>query len=345
MFKPRCLAALCFVLLGAPLSLHAVVKMSGSLAQDAIWTKAAGPYLVQGDLTIEAGVTLTLEPGVVVYVLPTAGGEKGRHSTASTDIIVKGALEARGTAAAPINFTSAQKDKSWGAICFYGSKQQSSLEYCWVAAGGIFCEDASPFLVSCGLTKCAFAMMLYGKSHPRVTKTRIIGNRSGIYLYDRTCSLSLTNSEVRGNGYGLVLRGFTELEIKSDRFLANQLSVVNMSVQPADLSGNFWGSEEEVSIAKAIHDGADDPKLGKVAFLPLFGQSAVEAKAVTELKREEEQEAGKKMDVAIADWDYAVPTAGMKLFADPPAQGRRVWWKAGVVAFTAAAAAGLLLLL
>ncbi len=323
----------------------AVVKVSGSLKEDTIWTKEAGPYLVQADLVVEKGVTLTLEPGTVVYVLPSSGGKKSTHSTANTDIIIKGGLEARGTSSKPIYFTPAKKGKNWGAICFQGgAKEQSSLEFCWVAYGGIYLENASPYLLSCGLTKCQFALMLYGSSHPRITKSRFIGNRSGIYVNHRKASLAMSNSEIRGNGYGLVLRDFDDLEVTSNRIHKNQVSVVNMTQRDADLSGNWWGSKDEYIIAKAIHDADDDSKLGRVKYLPLFGQSEVEAAALAALR---EDEAGKKMDVEISDWDYAVPTAGKDFFAEGVAGGGvgRVVWKMGVVIFSAGGAAALLLLL
>ena len=286
---------------------QALVKVSGELKQDTIWTKEASPYLVQADLLVEKGVTLTVEAGTIVYVLASAGGKKTTHSTANTDIIVKGTLEVKGTAAEPVYFTPAKKGSSWGAICLWGDKGKSSLEFCWVAYGGLFCENASPYLVSCGFTKCQFALMLTGNAHPRITKTRFIGNRSGIYLNGKKARLAMSNCEVRGNGYGVVLRDFGGLEVSSNRIHKNQVSVVNMTQRDAEFAGNWWGSLDEYTIAKAIHDNADDPKLGKVRYLPLFGQSAVEAEAVASMR---DEEAGKKMDIAIGDWEYSVPSAG-----------------------------------
>ncbi len=339
--KKRCfIFALIFLFLAAPAG--AVVKVSGSLSEDAIWTKEAGPYLVQGDLVVEKGVTLTIEPGTVVYVWSTAGGKKSPHSTLNTDIIVRGTLTARGTATQPIYFTPAKKGASWGGICFWGGNDQSSMEFCWVAYGSIYCDNASPYLVSCGLTKCQFALMIYGSSKPSVSKTRFIGNRSGIYLSHKKASLSLTNSELRGNGYGIVLREFKSLEVRSNRIHNNQMSVVNMTQRDVDLSGNWWGSKDEYEIAKVIHDVNDDPKLGRLHYLPLFGQSEAEAAAITSMR---ESDAEKKLDMKIDDWEYSVPTAGRALFADAEVGGKRQGWKIGVVIISGGAAAALLLLL
>ncbi len=331
---------LSFLIFAVPVG--AVVKVSGSLTEDAIWTKAAGPYLVQGDLMVEKGVTLTIEPGTVIYVLNTAGGKKSPHSTTNTDIIIRGTLEARGTAAQPIYFTPAKKGTSWGGICFWGGKDQSSMEFCWVAYGGIYCDNASPYLISCGLTKCQFALMIYGSSKPNVSKTRFVGNRSGIYMSHKNAALSLTNSELRGNGYGIVLREFKSLEASSNRIHNNQMSAVNMTQRDVDLSGNWWGTKDEYEIAKVIHDAKDDPKLGRLHYLPFFGQSEAEAAAAVALR---ESDVEKKLDLKITDWEYSVPTAGRALFADAATGKKQQGWKLLAVIVSGGATAALLLLL
>src|SRR6185437_543219 len=45
-----------------------IQSVSGTLASDAIWTTAGGPYNVTANLTIPSGVTLTIQPGTTVYV-------------------------------------------------------------------------------------------------------------------------------------------------------------------------------------------------------------------------------------------------------------------------------------
>jgi hypothetical protein len=320
---------------------QAVVKVSGRLSEDTIWTKEGGPYLIQADLVVEKQASLVLEPGTIVYVLPSKGGKKTAHSTANTDLIIKGVFEAKGTAAEPIYFSPAKKGSSWGAICFEGGGDRSSMEYCWIAYGGIYCDGASPFLISCGLTKCQFGLMLHGASKPRVSKTRFVGNRSGIYMSHKKAELSMANCELRGNGYGIVLRDFKLLEATTSRIHKNQMSVVNMTQKDVDIPGNWWGSKDEFTIAKGIHDADDDPKLGRINYFPLFGQSEVEAEAIGLLR---EDAAEQKMDIAIGDWDYAVPGSGKMLFTDAGAVGNKRW-RIGAVLLSAGGAAALLLLL
>ena len=61
------------------------VDVAGAIDQDTTWAAAQSPYVVTGDLTVNAGATLTIEPGVEVRV-------RG----ANTTITVSGRLVANG---------------------------------------------------------------------------------------------------------------------------------------------------------------------------------------------------------------------------------------------------------
>jgi RHS repeat-associated protein len=84
----------------------AATNRSGTYATDATWTKATSPQVLTGDVTVAAGVTLTIEPGVIVK----ASGSTFRQLT------VNGTLRAEGTAEDRIVFTSAQDDSAGGSL-------------------------------------------------------------------------------------------------------------------------------------------------------------------------------------------------------------------------------------
>jgi hypothetical protein len=69
------------------------------------WTLANSPYVIDGTVTVAAGATLTIEPGVVVKL----NGQ-------TRAINVYGSLKAVGTAADRIVFTSIQDDSVGGEI-------------------------------------------------------------------------------------------------------------------------------------------------------------------------------------------------------------------------------------
>ncbi len=90
----------------------------GTISHDAVWEQPDMPYVLTGGSTVAAGVTVTIAPGAMV--------EMDRYAY----LVVQGTLKARGTATAPITFTSAAtqpKPGDWQYIRFDGPKASSSL--------------------------------------------------------------------------------------------------------------------------------------------------------------------------------------------------------------------------
>lgn len=92
------------VLIGAILSLlggtaWANTTVGGALVDNnTVWTVAGSPYIMNSDVVIQVGQTLTIEPGVVV----TATDGESRD----IELIVRGTLVADGTELLPITFRS-----------------------------------------------------------------------------------------------------------------------------------------------------------------------------------------------------------------------------------------------
>ena len=65
-------------------NVHASTPVSGTITQDTTWTQANNPYILMGSVTVNAGVTLTIEPGTTVDL-------------ASFSLMIGGTLNAAGT--------------------------------------------------------------------------------------------------------------------------------------------------------------------------------------------------------------------------------------------------------
>ena len=85
--------------------------VSGPIITHTTWSLAGSPYIMTDSVTVNPGITLTIEPGVTVM------GQLGTYLT------VSGYIHAIGTPANPITFTSETNSGSgqWGGLSIGGS--------------------------------------------------------------------------------------------------------------------------------------------------------------------------------------------------------------------------------
>ena len=89
--------------------------VAGDITANTVWTEANSPYLISSDIAIAAGATLSIEPGVKIEF---AAGQ-GETEFGGYTLTVSGELDARGSSANHIIFTSGAADPApgdWGAI-------------------------------------------------------------------------------------------------------------------------------------------------------------------------------------------------------------------------------------
>jgi hypothetical protein len=135
---------------------RAATNVSGPIVTDEVWTLAQSPYTVTGDVLVQNGAILTIEPGVVV-----------RMDTDKNLLIEAGALSARGNAQSPIVFTSFKDDGvlapaagDWGQLRFLDGTDDAAtiIEHVHVRYGyGIAIESASPTINYADITNNAAA--------------------------------------------------------------------------------------------------------------------------------------------------------------------------------------------
>ncbi|MEZ4401275.1 MAG: DUF4215 domain-containing protein [Kofleriaceae bacterium] len=102
--------SLCLALVTAVVGLATTATadtiITGGNVINQTWTPAGSPYIVQGDITVPAGASLTIDAGTTVQFAATDGQASG-VDTARVELIVRGALTVNGTVAQPVAFTAA----------------------------------------------------------------------------------------------------------------------------------------------------------------------------------------------------------------------------------------------
>ena len=102
---------------GHPYDGDATGRLLGALTEDLTLTDRGAPWVIEGDLIVPEGITLTVEPGADVALAVGDAMEAGRDR-GRTEIRVYGSLVAAGTPEAPIVFRSVNEPGDGGA--WYG---------------------------------------------------------------------------------------------------------------------------------------------------------------------------------------------------------------------------------
>lgn len=149
------------------------------------------PYIMEADVYVGEGATLSVEPGVTVKI----PGGRG--------IYVAGTLNAQGTASNRITFTSASASPlpgAWDEICFSGAGASGSvMRYCDVMYGG-----AGSFTSKFIGYHYAYGSVRVHDSAPTIDNCSI--SHAAHYGVQGTgaCEAKVTNSLISSCSYGLV---------------------------------------------------------------------------------------------------------------------------------------------
>jgi parallel beta-helix repeat protein len=159
-----------------------------------VWSRAASPYFVKGNVQVPENGELTIEPGVKVFFV----GRYGLTVGASARMV------ACGEAAAPIEFTAWNRDCGWTGLRFIDSGDDDVLSYCSITfarkgaglispetgdagpaedtdGGAIYCAVSDPTIENCKIANNMGEMAggLYCvESSPVISNTLIANNAS-----------------------------------------------------------------------------------------------------------------------------------------------------------------------
>jgi len=255
------------------------------ITQEAKWS---GTVRIHGDVVIEKGARLTINPGTRILVgnadLLNAGNDP-RH----VEIIVKGVLIARGDIQNKIYFTSAAQQPQmgdWSGITIFNPEQKSIIDYCLIeyATDGLNIKksqtqvsnsqirynfnsgfltelQATPKIIRCIITENGYAGIIckYGAA-PILTENLISLNQIGIVTLDRAKP-----------NLGSAAAGADQNTGQNRIFDNMQYNLFNHSSELILAENNSWGSSDPAAIDELNQDNKDDPRYGLIDFSPILG--------------------------------------------------------------------------
>ncbi len=211
-----CCLLIVFIVSGCTEDIKEIGKVT--LEQDTVWS---GSILIDGDIYVPPGVTLTIMPGTIIkFRRIDEKSEKNLFGYDSpyypqAEIIVRGKIIAQGTKKDPIVFTSAERDAGaadWGAINLLGSKG-NIIEYVKVlcAYNGIHAHGSDALISHSEFMKNGVAISFkkefeypevpwFGEeSRLVITHNLIHKNKGGIGF--RKAGATISYNEIRDNKF------------------------------------------------------------------------------------------------------------------------------------------------
>lgn len=179
-----------------------------------VWDVSGSPYIIQGDVSIPAGATLTVEPGVIVYTEDGYG------------ISVPGTLEAIGTEEAPILFTGSADaypdGNGWRGIRFENTTTTSHLEHCTVEYGDRASTYESGAGIACINGDVELRQTTVRRNHAFVNGAGIYCNGSTLLVEDCDIHDNLISGTSSGEGGGIYCED-SDVTIQDSRILDNDV--------------------------------------------------------------------------------------------------------------------------
>jgi len=210
-----------------------VYRGEQTLFRDTVWS---GEVLVDGILTVAAGVTLEIRPGTTVRFtrFDSNGDGIGEH-----EIFIQGLLRAAGTAEAPILLSSAEANPApgdWGAINMMASEDDNMLAHCTVeyAYRGFHAHFARARLADVLFRRNVRAVQ-FQESTVSLDRCRVVDNLNGMQFRDST--VAVRDTLIAGNYWG-VRSVYSEIEFTRCRVEDNLVNGLNLRDSTVLASGN-----------------------------------------------------------------------------------------------------------
>jgi len=237
----------------------AYTPVSANITSDTTWDLYGSPYVVQTNIYVDTGATLTIDPGVVVkfqdgmsmeiYGTLAADGTAGTiYFTSIKDDTVGGDTNGDGGASSP-----ARGD--WGWLWFYDSTGNMFTNVVARYGGGgwaamVNLEHYSSIIVEDSLFELSSSdalRLMYSDAAISGSTIRDNGG-SGLYVYDNPTTVTITGSTVTGNQNHGIQVDISTAVIDLCNISGNGLNGIRADNSTVSITGNTVSGNGEYGI-------------------------------------------------------------------------------------------------
>jgi hypothetical protein len=228
-----------------------------------------GEVRITGVVVVKKGARLRILPGTRVVFMPL---DRDGDAIGDSELLIEGGLIARGTAKAPILFTSgaARPQKADWKFLYLDFAQQGEVEHIVseYAYSGIqvhFCKA----VIKNSTFRHNVDGVRFSTVNIEVANNRIHDNTHGLRYEERRSRAHIHHNDIFDNDIGIfvVTRSDNQAIIEHNNITGSRQYQVKMGLeQPTDVSfpRNWWGSADPQAIAAGFFDRHYDPTLGRV---------------------------------------------------------------------------------
>jgi parallel beta-helix repeat protein len=189
----------------------------GPIDTDTIWNPIGSPYLVMDHITVNDGVTLTIEPGVEVIF-------NGAYS-----ILVDGNITSVGSSSKWINITSNQATPAMGQWNTIEVNPPGHAEVRYTNISGatiaLSLESHNNNVTNCTFWNNGYAIELYSSWNNNISQNNIWNNSYGIYTYNSMYNNITKNKVTSNNIFGIRLWSSHDNYIKENEVSNNRWGI------------------------------------------------------------------------------------------------------------------------
>jgi hypothetical protein len=191
---------ICSLLVAAfPSVSHAETQVVNPISVDTVWTAEQGPYVLQGNVVVQDGATLTIGPGVEIYMQAGAGLT-----------VLSGSLQATGSAESPIEVSSdasrlggTPAPGDWESLTFANGAVSTRLDHVAIRHGkGLRILGSAPVLNNVQIEQhAAPAITIDLAASPSGVGNRASGNAVNAIVVPSGDIVGTVNWSLRGIPY------------------------------------------------------------------------------------------------------------------------------------------------